>query len=573
MSSYKIWACATVIFFCILAFRSNAATELDATFGNHSGYVTTNISNSIDSDDYANSLVRLVDGSLLVVGQSDEKVVVVKYDRQGVLDSSFAENGILETNLSANDDLGHPLLLQGQDKFIIAGVENNHFVIARYSTSGTLDTGFADMGYFRSPLTNGNSEVFSILEKSNGNLIIAGRYADWGGSDDEGGLLVEIDGSGQIVSSFGTDGIIKFTHPNGFVAFYAATLQQDGKILAAGVVQGSGFNSIMLVSRFSPDGSIDAGFGQSGVFILTENTNKDYHGAYAIVEISTGDIIVGGSRDDASDDLGQLVGLNPDGGLNSDFGNNGILNLSTLSNGSVTSLLEEREHLIIGGTARDSSGITNQAYLLRTDFSGVMDREFGVDGAFALPADVEDLGRGNIGYFEGAYFVAGGDADAAGEVGDITVSKVLDTSYVAEPTIVEFSSASQAFSESAGEVAIQIARSGSLSSESMVDYRVINNTAVEGEDFNLQDGSVTFTAGESVKDVTMSIIDDGNDEANESFSIELTNLVDADIGAQSSVTITITDNDTEADDTPSSSGGGSGECRRSVGFPFNCKSV
>jgi len=526
--------------FC--SFQAKSEIELDASFGNHAGYVTTNVSTIGVSNDFANTMVRLSNGDLLVAGQSDDKVAVVKYDENGDLVSGFVNNGILLTELSTSEDLGTSLLLQGSDKFLISGVENNQLIVARYTLSGSLDTDFAESGYFRSPLVDGNSQVAMLLKKSNGNLLLVGGFADAQAHPVEGGLLIEFDSEGNLVTSFGDNGVVKFIHQNGYASFFAASMQSDDKILAAGIVEGSNFYSDMLVTRFDLDGNLDSNFAQSGVFIRPESS-----AATAIIQATNGNIITVGYSEDNSGISTQVVGLKEDGSLNSAFGNNGIYLPDSLS-GGIGSFKEEREHLIFAGTGDTS-------YLTRTTLNGVIDADFGTNGVFQLPQEVKSVGS-EIVYFEGAYFMAGGDLNTYGESGNITLAKVIDTDYIPEPTLIKFVQSNLSVNESVGNVSIQVTRAGTIGIASSVDYLVTSGTAVESTDFTLNDGTINFSIGETEKNIIANIIDDGEDETNEIFTINLTNPVDAELGDSSNIVISIIDNDLDQNDIQGSSGGG-----------------
>ena len=83
-----------------------------------------------------------------------------------------------------------------------------------------------------------------------------------------------------------------------------------------------------------------------------------------------------------------------------------------------------------------------------------------------------------------------------------------------------------------------------------VDYRTIDQTAVSGDDYIASTGTLVFLPGDIIETINVIIIDDLEEEDNETFLIELYNPVNAELGDFSSTTVTIVDND----------GGGGGGC-------------
>ena len=62
-----------------------------------------------------------------------------------------------------------------------------------------------------------------------------------------------------------------------------------------------------------------------------------------------------------------------------------------------------------------------------------------------------------------------------------------------------------------------------------VDYATANGTASAGSDYTAQSGTLTFTAGETSKTVTVAIIDDSTEESDETLTLTLSNPSGAEI--------------------------------------------
>ncbi|HYP02134.1 MAG TPA: S8 family serine peptidase [Pyrinomonadaceae bacterium] len=122
-----------------------------------------------------------------------------------------------------------------------------------------------------------------------------------------------------------------------------------------------------------------------------------------------------------------------------------------------------------------------------------------------------------------------------------------------EPNVLQFSAPSYQFSEGAGRATITVTRGGNTSGTITVALTTVddpasvscatsNGTAYARCDYATTIETVTFTAGDTVKTVTIPLIDDAHVEQPETLQIRLLNPVNAQLGAQGTATLTISDN-------------------------------
>lgn len=115
--------------FDLVRFNSNG--KLDTTFRLKSR-VTTRFS-AIDG--YGHALIRQPDGTIMVVGSIGENFALARYTGDGFLDITFGQRGVVATNFG-NNDYGRAIVLQPDDKIIIAGSTCDNdlcaFALARY---------------------------------------------------------------------------------------------------------------------------------------------------------------------------------------------------------------------------------------------------------------------------------------------------------------------------------------------------------------------------------------------------------------------------------------------------------
>ena len=125
---------------------------------------------------------------------------------------------------------------------------------------------------------------------------------------------------------------------------------------------------------------------------------------------------------------------------------------------------------------------------------------------------------------------------------------------VATASTIQLSSAAYAVNEgdAAGQVTITVNRLGDTSGTASVNYAtsdtaglqnctVVNGIASERCDYVTSVGTVTFAAGEGSRTFNIPIINDVWIEGAETFTVRLSNAVNATLGTPSNATVTITD--------------------------------
>ncbi|RME28019.1 MAG: PKD domain-containing protein, partial [Candidatus Zixiibacteriota bacterium] len=100
--------------------------------------------------------------------------------------------------------------------------------------------------------------------------------------------------------------------------------------------------------------------------------------------------------------------------------------------------------------------------------------------------------------------------------------------------------------EDAGTATFTVTRAGSFGPAS-VNYATSGNTATAGQDFTAVSGTLSFAHGETSKTITVTILDDTLDEADETLLVSLSSPTNgAVLGAQPTAVETIIDNDVAA---------------------------
>ena len=104
-------------------------------------------------NDRATSAAIQSDGKILVSGYTNNgninNSVLVRYTISGSLDSTFNMDGKITTVFGTNDDKAFSVVIQSDEKIIVAGTSENtdsDFMLARYSVNGILDSSFGIVG-------------------------------------------------------------------------------------------------------------------------------------------------------------------------------------------------------------------------------------------------------------------------------------------------------------------------------------------------------------------------------------------------------------------------------------------
>ncbi|HWS70845.1 MAG TPA: Calx-beta domain-containing protein, partial [Thermoanaerobaculia bacterium] len=109
------------------------------------------------------------------------------------------------------------------------------------------------------------------------------------------------------------------------------------------------------------------------------------------------------------------------------------------------------------------------------------------------------------------------------------------------PGTVQFSTAVNTVSESAGTIALTVTRTGGSSGPLTVTYTTSNGTATAPSDYAATTNTVTFLNGDAApKTINIPIVSDAIPEPPESFTVSLSMPTAGTLGAQSITTVTIT---------------------------------
>jgi uncharacterized delta-60 repeat protein len=355
----------------------------DQTAGAWSSEVATNEAPSLlfdygaatfdfGADDRAFGVAVQSDGKVLVAGYThdgpDYDVALVRYNADGSLDTTFNGDGALTTGIGASDDRAYSVTVQPDGKVLVAGISHDgtdyDFALARYNTNGSLDTSFAGDGTLTTAITPMDDSARSVLVQADGKIVVAGyAYTEWSHTDL---ALARYNADGTPDAGFGSGGIVTTGLVGSSDDAWSAALQSDGKILAAGSINGE-----LAVARYNVDGSLDTSFDGDGTA-----TTSLAETARGIDVLADGKIVVAGYT--GGQQGVAVLRFNPDGGVDTSFGSGGGAGTDYVELGWNVLTLQPDGKVLLAGT---SSGGSSDIVLTRFNADGSLDLGFGDGGS------------------------------------------------------------------------------------------------------------------------------------------------------------------------------------------------
>ncbi|MGK4567771.1 hypothetical protein [Flavobacterium sp. 3HN19-14] len=300
--------------------------NLDTNFGN-SGKVVSVFG---DNNNNVTAAIFQPDGKILVgnmyysVGQASYSNEIIRYNANGILDTSFGTNGKASLAFSAV-----AMVCQPDGKIVVAGIgsegNGDGYILQRFNYNGTPDTSFDNDG--TAFVSTGNFYIGEIvvLLQPDGKLVVSASASD---PELYSGALayatVRFNANGSLDATFGENG--KTTTLIDEVSLAATGfIQPDGKIIIAGRSIGANINFSTV--RYNSNGTLDTTYGNNG--IASSALSSDYREINDIYLQPDGKFLVAVSLYNQNKmyyDF-KIRRFNPDGSYDADFG--GIFGVTT----------------------------------------------------------------------------------------------------------------------------------------------------------------------------------------------------------------------------------------------------
>jgi uncharacterized delta-60 repeat protein len=375
------------------------------------------------------------DGKILATGiaaHGGDDFAVVRLGLDGRPDATFGTGGEVTTGfLGAGFDTASHVALQSDGKVVVAGSVGSVTGLARYYADGSLDTTFGVGGHVASP---GLTDIAGVNIRGDGEIVVLGDGTafpsvavdhflpngtldpDFHGNGQssvavnpnfgnflngvafqadgkmflaEGGDgfgLLRLNGDGTIDTGFGNNGVAVLTGSyNGLGSSRDVAVRPDGKIdVVSDFDPGLGTGFDIAVFQFNADGSLDQSFGQHGVATVDFGGSMfDAFGHLAVLPDNR--ILVAGLKVDPGFSSLALARLNPDGTLDPSFAGGTGKTVSTLGAAiAVRKVIPQADgRFLVAGAALNPNIVndTSMYFVDRFQADGTPDVTFGTEGA------------------------------------------------------------------------------------------------------------------------------------------------------------------------------------------------
>ena len=220
-------------------YRFNTNGSLDNTFSSD-GKTSTGFGWQMHDTVYD---LAIWSGKIIAFGQTCDyyqdhcDFALARYNPNGTPDTSFSGDGKVTTDLGGYEH-GYAVSIQSDGKIIAAGDSDGNtfggFALARYNTSGSLDTTFSGDGKLIKRFVSGfGGYATGLAIQSDGKIVVIGVTKNAIGSTHFGLARIKINGA--LDTTFSSDGRLK-TNFGGTSSGRAVAIQDNGKIVGVGEV-------------------------------------------------------------------------------------------------------------------------------------------------------------------------------------------------------------------------------------------------------------------------------------------------------------------------------------------------
>jgi uncharacterized delta-60 repeat protein len=365
------------------------AGEVDTSFAGGSIVTPVDI-----GEDYVNAVAVQSDGKVLVAGASSTikgtKVSLLRYGRDGGLDTSFGNGGKVLTALGARgNDSASAIAVQADGKIVVAGSSDQggtaglDFALLRYNADGSLDATFGNGGIVLTDLGSATDRAWAVLLMADGKIVLGGETNTGTTAGGVDFALARYRADGSLDAAFGNGGRVvtslkSATGTDSVRALAVQTVNGNTRILAAG---GEGD---FIAARYTDAGTLDASFGVNGKVVGLFNATIG--SARAMAVLPSGEAVLAGH-------IGHnfaAVQLTTDGQLDSRFGaaHDGRFTqaVSAANWDEATALVRQADgKLILGGWVYAGNSTAGDFATLRLNADGSVDAGYGTAGVTIKP--------------------------------------------------------------------------------------------------------------------------------------------------------------------------------------------
>ncbi len=214
-------------------------------------------------------------------------------------EGNYPPINIIADTIGANITLtnaGNPQVSDAETQPSAASGPSSDFSLTMLNADGTLDTNFGNGGTVTTAI-EAWAQLTSLAIQPNGE-IVAGGPTDTAGfvgpSNPDQFALARYNTDGTLDATFGTGGIVTTAISGSSDSVSAIEIESTGDIVAIGTTTDTDFyTSSVIMACYDPDGSLNTSFGQAG--IAQVNSLGEYGFSFSsnsVAELANGDILI-----------------------------------------------------------------------------------------------------------------------------------------------------------------------------------------------------------------------------------------------------------------------------------------
>lgn len=311
--------------------------------------------------------------------------------RAGSADRSFGGDGVALLGFGLEPGRGGAtdVALQPDGKAVVlmpARGLSMEYSLARFLPDGGIDPSFGSGGYVSGDFGVASSEAVDVAIQPDGKILVGGKQ--WG-TGPARFAVSRYTPAGRLDRGFGGDGTVLEAGdpPFRFGSPNGMVLQPDGKILLAGTLAWEPETQIEVL-RLNADGSVDRSYGEGGVARVPIPDAYISIPARALA-LHEGKLIVAAGGSGGA----LLARFNADGSLDRSFGGDGTATTDRVGSADELAVQPDGRILLVGD------------WIVRLLADGSHDPSFGDGGLVRLPAGVSANAISLLG--EGRMLLAG----------------------------------------------------------------------------------------------------------------------------------------------------------------------
>ncbi len=257
------------------------------------------------------------------------QTILEKYTKYGLVDITFNNQQEYIVDFKITEFTPHVLYIDKYDDIYIGGSLENSAGLVKLNKNGYVDNKFGIDGYLSIELNGVYDKITSIKLNDTNNIICCGSVIN--NNNITNGVLIKLDKFGDIINSFGINGIINININYAFTVFYDLFIDDNNNIIVIGCNMINSSSTTTVIAKYNNDGILDNTFGINGYTHIIYPQSKSNFSYSIDMDMDKNFIIIGKSikNNDILECFCSKFDMN--GKIIDTFGENGILTFN-LSN-------------------------------------------------------------------------------------------------------------------------------------------------------------------------------------------------------------------------------------------------